>query len=167
MSTTNVFHKSLVKARTAVLVYLTHKMALPVLKLIRKPERFPYSLEQLRGFPENSLGRDLEQFLESRSLDLLPHYARHDIKHILLDYDTKDEGEVCLQCFMLGNGHISFPVAATVIYGFLTMPEHWSKFRKAFKRGRACVEIGDWPWFEILDLPTEILKERLKEKSVI
>jgi ubiquinone biosynthesis protein Coq4 len=61
---------------------------------------------------------------------LLPYYARHDIKHILLDYDTKNEGEGCLQCFMLGNGHVSFPVVATVLYGWATMPEHWPASEK-------------------------------------
>ena len=35
--------------RSALLVYLTHKMALPVLRLIRKPVRFPYSLEELKA----------------------------------------------------------------------------------------------------------------------
>ena len=75
-------------------------------------------------------------FLEIKELRILPYYARHDMKHILLDYDTTDEGESCLQCFMLGNRHISFPVMATVLYGFITMPEHWRAFKKAYNRGK-------------------------------
>lgn len=114
-----------------MLVYLTHQMALPVLRLIRRPERFPYTVDELKNFPEETLGNDLVNFLEIKQLDLLPHYARHDIKHILLGYDTTDEGEGCLQCFMLGNGHVSFPVLATVMYGFVTMPEYWPSFKKA------------------------------------
>jgi len=150
------------KYRSAVLVYLTHKMALPILKLIRKPVLFPYSTAQLKQLPANTMGNDLAVFLEKKKLGLLPYYAKHDIKHILLEYDTTDDGEVCLQCFMLGNRHISFPVLATVMYGFVTMPEYWHLFRKAFRRGRACRPIEGWKWFELLTERTADLKNKIQ-----
>lgn len=149
------------QCRSALLVYLTHKMALPVLKLVRKPVTFPYTTEELNDFSQGTLGKDLVNFLEIKKLSLLPHYARHDIKHILLDYDTTDEGEGCLQCFMLGNGHISFPVIATVLYGYITMPEYWSSFKKAFQRGKNCEPIADWKWVEILNEQTGTLKNKI------
>src|SRR6476661_2751172 len=96
--------------RSWLLVYLTHRLALPILRLIRKPEVFPYSAETLKSFPEGSLGRDLVEMLEKNKLELLAHYAKHDMKHILLGYPTTDEGEICLQAFMMGSGHVSFPV---------------------------------------------------------
>lgn len=150
------------KQRSALLVFLTHRMALPLLKLIRKPDIFPYSAEDLQQFPVNTLGYDLVHFLHHKELDLLPYYARHDIKHIMLEYDTTDEGEVCLQCFMLGNGHISFPVLATVLYGFVTMPEYWASFKKAFLRGKKCAPIAGWDWFDILTHPTISLRMKIK-----
>ncbi|HMK05360.1 MAG TPA: hypothetical protein VK489_14255 [Ferruginibacter sp.] len=149
--------------RSRFLVYLTHRMALPVLRIIRKPEIFPYTREQLKDFPKGSLGNDLINFLEIKKLDLLPYYARHDIKHILLGYDTTDEGEGCLQCFMLGNGHISFPVIATVVYGFVTMPEYWSSFRRAYVRGKRSTNISQWKWFEILKIPTRSLIRQINK----
>lgn len=152
------------KFRSRLLVFLTHHMALPVLKLIRKPEVFPYTTDELKQFPDGSLGKDLVLFLEEKQLKLLPYYARHDIKHILLEYDTTDEGEGCLQCFMLGNGRISFPVIATVLYGYLTMPEHWRAFRKAYRRGKQCQPIQDWKWFSILLIPTHELKRKIALK---
>jgi ubiquinone biosynthesis protein Coq4 len=151
----------LITIRSGLLVWLTHKMALPVLKLIRKPELFPYSAEDLKAFPDGTLGKDLVDFLDTKKLFLLPYYARHDIKHILLGYDTTDEGEGCLQCFMLGNKHFSFPVVATVLYCFITMPEYWGKFFKAFKRGKAACSIATWKWFEILGEPTRELKDKI------
>jgi ubiquinone biosynthesis protein Coq4 len=83
------------------------------------------------------------------------------MKHILLDYDTTEEGEGSLQCFMLGNGHVSFPVLATVLYGLITMPEYWRSFKQAYTRGRSCVAIADWKWFEILTENTEELKSKI------
>ncbi len=155
------------KLRSAVLVYLTHKMALPLLKLIRKPVVFPYTADELKCFPANTLGNDLVNFLEVKELHLLPYYAKHDIKHILLRYDTTDEGEVCLQCFMLGNRHISFPVLATVLYGIFTMPEYWRSFKKAFKRGQKYLPIEKWEWFELLPFSVNDLRSNMELKIII
>lgn len=154
-------HKKIKWARARLLIWLTHRMALPVLRYIRRPERFPYTVEELDRFPKGSLGKELILFLEERKLALLPYYARHDLKHILLEYDTTDKGEGCLQCFMLGNGHVSFPVLATVLYGWLTMPEYWAFFRKAFRRGRRSSPIARWKWFELLDQSTEALRGKI------
>ncbi len=156
-------YKQIKKRRSALLVYLTHRMALPVLRVIRKPEIFPFTREELKNFPDKTLGKDLFNFLELKKLDLLPYYARHDIKHILLDYDTTDEGEGCLQCFMLGNGHVSFPVTATVFYGFVTMPEYWNAFTQAYRRGKQSAAISNCNWFEILDQPTALLKLQIND----
>jgi hypothetical protein len=158
-------YKFIVLVRSKLLVFLTHSLALPILQIIRKPEVFPYSKKELQNFPTGTLGNDLVNFVEEKNIQLLPYYARHDIKHILLQYDTTDNGEVCLQCFMLGNGHVSFPVIATVIYGYITMPEFWSNFKAAYKRGKGCNPISDWAWFDILEVPTSLLKQRLNQSE--
>ena len=92
---------------------------------------------------------------------MLNHYARHDLKHVLLGYDTTEEGEACLQSFMFGNGRISFPVLATVAYGFITMPEYWSKMKKAFLQGKKSNSIHAWKWNEILKEPTAELRRKI------
>jgi ubiquinone biosynthesis protein Coq4 len=154
-------HKTIISVRSRLLVFLTHQLALPVLKLIRQPQVFPYSKEQLQSFPPGSLGRDLVEMLKANQFELLTHYARHDIKHIVLGYPTTDEGEVCLQAFMMGNGHMSFPVFITVFFGGLTMPEYWSSFVKAYKRGKRSAPVADWKWTEIVHEQTRELKEKI------
>jgi ubiquinone biosynthesis protein Coq4 len=158
-------YSALKKIRSVVLIFLTHKMALPLLKLIRKPVIFPYTVNELKCFPANTLGNDLIIFLELKKLHLLPYYAKHDIKHILLGYDTTDDGEVCLQCFMLGNKHYSFPVLATVLYGIFTMPEYWSSFKIAFKRGKKYLPIEEWKWFELLIYSVNDLHSKMQLKN--
>ena len=149
------------KFRANILVWLTHQMALPLLRLIRKPQKFLYTREELYRLPDGTLGKDLVIMLDKNKLDLLPYYVKHDIKHILLEYDTTAEGEVCLQCFMLGNGHISFPVAATVGFGFFTMPEYWPLFITAFKRGRKSATLDNWQWHSLLEFSTASLIEKV------
>lgn len=156
----------IIKCRSALLVFLTHQMALPILKLVRAPEKFPYTRAQLQSFDDGTMGKDLVAFVHHKGLELLPYYARHDMKHILLNYDTTDEGEVCLQCFMLGNGHLSFPVLATVAFGLATMPEHWKKFRAAYKRGQTANAIEHWNWFGILQQPTAQLQAAIFKHTI-
>ncbi len=153
--------KALIRLRSAILVFLTHKIALPLLKIIRRPNNFTYNKEQLMGFPEGSLGKDLYLFLEKRNLPFLNHYARHDLKHVLLNFDTTDEGEACLQCFMLGNGRISFPVLATVAYGFITMPGYWKQMKAAFQLGKQSTSFHHWKWNELLTAETAGLRKKI------
>jgi ubiquinone biosynthesis protein Coq4 len=153
--------RQLKKLRKKILVLLTHKIALPMLKLFRKPNVFPYNLDDLRSMPVGSLGNDLFVFLSEKDLPLLKHYARHDLKHVLLDYDTTEEGEACLQSFMLGNGRISFPVLATVMYGFITMPEYHSKMKKAFFKGRNSRPIHQWKWHNVIHFQTTELRKKV------
>ena len=76
----------MIKQRAVLLIFLTHHMALPILKLVRSPEKFPYAAKDLQNFSDGTLGKDLVKFLDTKNLQLLTFYARHDMKHILLDY---------------------------------------------------------------------------------
>jgi len=156
--------KSIIKIRETILVLLTHKIALPMLKLVRRPNEFTYSEDDLQSLAPGTLGNDLFVFLNQRNLPLLKHYARHDLKHVLLGYDTTEEGEACLQSFMFGNGRISFPVLATVTYSFITMPEYWSKMKKAFLQGKKSDPIHVWKWNELLKEPTEELRRKINSR---
>ncbi len=137
---------------------LTHNVALPLLKIFRKTKRFPYTMEEIGGFDQGTLGKDLHDFLAKKQLRLLPHYTRHDLKHILLRYDTTEKGEACLQCFMFGNGRVSFPVLATVLYAFLTMPEYWEDMKLAYRQGREATPFHHWPWNQLLHAKTDNLR---------
>jgi ubiquinone biosynthesis protein Coq4 len=157
--------KELLEIRKQILVFLTHKIALPILKLVRRPTVVIDNENELQSLPAGTLGNDLFIFLKERNLPLLKHYARHDLKHVLLGYDTTEEGEACLQAFMLGNGRISFPVLATVGYSILTMPEYWTKMKSAFLEGKKSNSIHNWRWNEILPLPTAELREKIFMKN--
>jgi ubiquinone biosynthesis protein Coq4 len=159
-------YPTIIKLRSKLLVFLTHHMALTLLKIIRKPQKFEFTKEALYQLPEGTLGRELVTMLDKKQLKLLPYYAKHDMKHILLRYDTTDEGEVCLQCFMLGNRHISFPVLATVIYGMVTMPEYWSNFTKAYHRGERSQPIEGWKWATLVDQPAQSLINKINEHEI-
>ena len=141
------------KIRSRLLVLLTHTFALPVLKIVRRNKRFPYSMEQLSALPYETVGNELWQSLNANNLRLLPYYERHDIKHVVLKYPFTDEGEVCLQFFMLANGRVSFPVLATVLYGLVTMPEYYASFSVAYQHGKSAKDLSELDWFSIMQQP--------------
>ncbi|NCU04826.1 MAG: hypothetical protein GXC73_12650 [Chitinophagaceae bacterium] len=156
--------KLLKKIRSSVLVILTHTFALPVLKIVRRKKKFPYNMEQLSAFPYETVGNELWQTMNAHNLRLLPYYERHDIKHVVLNYPFTDEGEVCLQFFMLANGRISFPVLATVIYGLVTMPEYYHSFKKAYQRGKTAGDFSKLDWFAIM--PEQLIQVRKQYQIV-
>lgn len=135
--------------RVRVLVFLTHSTALPVLKIIRKADPFPYSVAELKEMPEGTVGKDLSDFIAIKNINLLPGYERHDMKHFLLGYDITEEGEICMQCFMLGNGRISFPVLITVFFGLIFTPGYHKKMKQSYKRGKSLNAIHHWNWFAL------------------
>lgn len=153
--------------RSRVLVLLTHTIALPVLKLIRRKKVFAYSTEQLSALPYETVGNELWQTLNANNLRLLPYYEKHDIKHVVLGYPFTDEGEVCLQFFMLANGRISFPVLATVLYGVITMPEYYGSFKKAYQHGKQAADLQNLDWFSIMELPLCFVREQIIHKKAI
>lgn len=162
-----MIYKLIVQLRAGLLEFLTHSMALPLLKLLRNPWKFPFDNKTLSQMEAGTFGRELHDFLDSRGLQLLPYYAKHDIKHILLGYDTTGEGEVCLQLFMLGNGHKSFPVIATVLFGLLLMPEHYPAFRKAYRRGKGASSLEKVDWYGLVPQYVNSVRSELIGASLV
>ncbi|MDJ1467383.1 hypothetical protein QNI19_18290 [Cytophagaceae bacterium DM2B3-1] len=89
----------------------------------------------MRVYPPESFGYKIAQVLDTYNFTLIPHYESHDAKHILLDYEMTAEGEVQLQCFMLGNGQVIFSVIFAVCLGFILMPDQWCVFYNDILRG--------------------------------
>lgn len=147
--------------RKRLLVYLAHEVALPYFKLIRKGYNFPYALRELQHFPEGTVGQELYGFFFNNDLEMLPHYEKHDIKHVVLGYPPTEEGEVSLQCFMLANGRITLPVVFSVVIGLAIMPEKWLSFRKAFALGRRTPSLNKLNWFDLMPLQLSAVQQQI------
>lgn len=149
------------KLRRNLLVWSTHSLALPAIRRLKGLPAFPYNLQQLAAMPAGSLGAALVRFLQVHQLKMLPSYEPHDIKHIVLGYAPDEEGEVALQCFMLGNGHRSPAVWLTVLAGLLTMPEYYRSFYKAWQRGRHTPPIEHTDWTSLMTQPVSRVQQQL------
>ena len=152
--------------RKRMLTYLAHEVALPYFKLVRKGYPFPYTVKQLQRFPDGTVGKALFHFFMDHQLDILPHYEKHDIKHVVLNYPPTEEGEVCLQCFMLANGRITLPVIFSVLFGLTIMPDKWSLFRNAWKRGRATSSLNKLNWFELIHMELTAVQGQISQPKI-
>lgn len=154
-------NKMLKNFRKRLLVYLAHEVALPYFKLVRKGYKFPYSIKDLQHFKAGTVGRELYSFFFKNDLEMLPHYEKHDVKHVVLGYPPTEVGEVSLQCFMLANGRISVPVIFSVAIGIIIMPEHFIAFRKAWKRGRRTPCLNKLDWFSLVPMPLSEARKQI------
>ena len=154
------------KLRRQLLIWLAHDIALPYFKLVRRHYNFPYSLDQLRQCPAGTVGYELYLFFNDNNLDMLPHYEKHDVKHVVLGFPPSESGEVCLQCFMLANGRITLPVIFSVIVGILILPECWPACRKAWKQGRSVPSLNRLDWFALVPQSLTEVRKRLQLPAV-
>lgn len=153
--------KRLLEIRKRLLVFLAHEIALPYFKLIRKGYNFPYSIKDLQHMPEGTVGYELFLFFSRNNLKMLPHYEKHDIKHVVLGYPPNETGEVCLQTFMLANGRITLPVIVSVIIGWTIMPEHWTSFVAAWRKGRNLSSLNKLNWFALIPQPIDEVRTKI------
>jgi len=92
---------------------------------------------------------------------MLPHYEKHDVKHVVLGYPPTEKGEIGLQCFMLANGRITAPVVFSVLVGVIIVPEAWKSFYKAWKRGRATPCLNQLDWFSLVPKQIKAVRQQI------
>jgi ubiquinone biosynthesis protein Coq4 len=147
--------------RRYILLKLIHNVGLPFLIRFRKPKPWYFSHEELRSFPEGTLGRALAALLDEQGYRLLRNYEHHDAKHVLLGYGMDEEGEVRMQFFFLGNRRYSFPVLSTVAAGMVLMPDKWNLFYREFRKGRSVPEINKWDIAALVTRDLKTIREQL------
>lgn len=128
-------------------------------------EPYQQQVNQLALLPDGTLGKEVSNCLILNHLCLVPRYESHDLKHILLDFKMTPEDEIRMQAFMLGNGNLTFPCLAILIYGILLLPDQWLLLWSDFKRGQNCHPISDWTLEAFADQNTIELRKRIVKET--
>jgi ubiquinone biosynthesis protein Coq4 len=150
--------KTIKKIRSQFLEFVTHKIALPLIGKFRTKPQFPYSMDQLLQMPDDTLGKELANYLQKMNFKLLPNYEQHDCKHIILQYEMDEVGEARMQFYFLGNRHYSLPVISTTLLCFLLMLEHWKQFWRDYKKGRTTKTFDNVDFSSIILMNTTDLR---------
>jgi ubiquinone biosynthesis protein Coq4 len=126
---------------------------------------------KLLAMPENTLGRDVGEFLQTHDFEVIDKCESHDVYHVLLEYPTDVPNEIKMQYFLLGNGRRSWYTFMTVAMGALLLPEHLIDFCKNYIKGHKAFSIKKWNLRALLSEKTTILRgmifkrEKLKNKD--
>lgn len=107
-------------------------------------KRYNEQMNSLRNYEDGTLGKAIADCLDEKELQLVPKFESHDLKHILLNYRMNPEGEIRLQAFMVGNGNISLPSIAILIFGALLLPSQWKQLYSDFRKGRHSIPVSGW-----------------------
>lgn len=132
-------------------VYLLHK-AIQTHAMVHN-KRKPWGLQthELVNYPAQSLGKALGDFLQKEQLEPIPKLERHDVFHILLDYNTHMKDEAGLYFFLFGNGKKTLFAVGTILFAACMFPEHWTYMYKQYKRGQQAFPIIKLKFKELLD----------------
>jgi len=153
--------------RSQVLIALVEKTKYGYLHLTNKKRKpWAINLADLQLYPKNTLGKDLANFLVREKFDLIAGLESHDVYHVLLGYSTAVEEEAQMQFFLLGNGKKSLYAIGTSFVAFLTMPDQWLAFWRAYKRGNQARKIHLWDFKFLLKEKTTQLRALMNEMLI-
>jgi len=116
-------------------------------------------LEHLRSLPEHTVGHDLAKMLDSRGLKLIPGFVKHDLNHLILGYDMTPEEELCMQAYLIGNGHWQLQCFLFLSSAVL-LPGLWSTLCAHYKLGRQNELLSSLRLEECLDRKTEQVRRQ-------
>ena len=158
--------------RERVTVYLLHKAikAHALLHVSRKP--WGLKAEDLIAYPDNSLGKALGEFLSKENIEPIPKLERHDVFHVLLDYDTHMKDEAGLYFFLFGNGKKTFFAIGTILFAACMFPEHWMYLYAQYKRGQQAFPIIKLQCKELLphnfgDVKKAVFREKIENIELL
>ncbi|MEZ4805174.1 MAG: Coq4 family protein [Bacteroidia bacterium] len=123
--------------RKYLLKIFTKHLLFNVIKYFYKPSYQRIKLSDLATCPSGSLGKATLSFLEINQFELFHGYEVHDLKHVLLNYQTDLFGEIEMQFFELGNGNKSISVLMVVIAVLVLCPDGILRYISSYKRGKS------------------------------
>ena len=143
--------------------------------------------DALRAMPDGSLGRAFLAFSERHGLDarkliesqheMSRDYAQldpvrqylndrftvmHDLWHVLAGYDATNAGESALMCFSLPQRVNDRALPIFIAMSVMTGKLHPKNAYEAFRRGRRARLLSAQPFEELLPLPLEAVREKLR-----
>lgn len=136
-------------------------LAVSIIESLSDMKPYREKIDYLQSLPPETLGKDIANCLNQYNLNLIPGFESHDLKHVLLDYKMTPTDEIRLQAFMIGNGNISLPSIAILLFGSLLLPIKWRTFYSDFKFGKKIIPISEWTIDEFETKNTEELRNTI------
>jgi ubiquinone biosynthesis protein Coq4 len=124
----------------------------------------PEELEALRQLPNDTLGREVANFLDNNGFDPLNSgdwiQRTHDVWHVLTGFNSSPRDEFLLQIFT--RAQVFRPTSAIVVLvGWLTGMCNFQEIRQVLKMGQQAKPLIDWDIKSDWHTPLSEVRKRL------
>lgn len=92
--------------------------------------------QDLVNYPNETLGKELSNFLIKNNLDVIPKSEHHDCYHVITGYQVNIKDEIALQYLCLANGKRTVNLFLIIIVGTLLLPDYLFYFLKSYNIGK-------------------------------
>ena len=134
----------------------------PVYRIVMpRNKKWGFTKNDLKGFPEGTLGADLYLWYHNNEFDILPYLETHDVYHVLLGYQPTIIDESRMYFFLLGNGKRNLETLGTIWNALVLLPDYWSDLFSHYRKGKGAVYFGGWKFNEMLMEPTTVLRSQI------
>lgn len=129
----------------------------------QKKVAWSVSVDQLKFYPVNSLGRELANFIEEHGFNLMPKLENHDVCHLLTQTGTDIQEEIAMQYLLCGNGKKSLYMVGMITIGTIIYPEYISYYLRKFNAGKQFRPLHQVDFEQFLTEDISILRKRYKK----
>jgi hypothetical protein len=116
------------------------------------------------NYKKGSLGNELGLFYAKNDFTPVGRAERHDVFHVLFEFDTSVKAECELQFFLAGNGKWSVFTFGTCVIAFILFPSWLRDFKLSYQIGKQYVNVNQLDFYKELNTDLIYLKKRLKNK---
>lgn len=122
-------------------------------------KKAPVTMDELIGYPKDTLGFHLGNFLFNHSHDADPQPEMTDIHRVLINKEVSDKEEIAMHFYLFGNGDMALKNVFVVLTGSLLYPLQLRYFYRRYRDGRNALRFYDLNHFAMLHLPLNRIKE--------
>jgi hypothetical protein len=122
-------------------------------------KKAPVSMDELIGYPKDSMGFHLGCFLFNNSQETDPKPEKDDVYRLLLTKETSNKEEIAMHYYLFGNGDIAFRTLFIMATGAMLYPHFIVYFYKKYKDGKHALRFYDLDHFRMLHLPLQRIKD--------
>ncbi|WP_394747072.1 Coq4 family protein [Spongiimicrobium salis] len=139
--------------RDRLLEYLYEWSKKPYQKFLKHGQAWSISVTELLHYPHHSLGFHLGCFLIKYHFELQPKLENHDVFHVLTGTGISVPEEIGMQYYLFGNGKRSLYLFTVIFMGTLLFPDHFSRFRRAYRKGKSALKFHQIDFSKLLTQP--------------
>jgi len=129
------------------------------MKLFQQRKKASVSMDELIGYPKESLGFHLGRFLFENSTEPDPVPEQEDVYRVLLIEHISNSEEVAMHYYLFGNGGFGLRRLFIMGTGAFFYPHRILYFYKRYRDGRNALRFYDLDHFRMLHLPLARIKD--------